>query len=55
VNRAQFAARGFGAVLEDLVASAGIVGLRREEAKIHARPGHEQAEDRALVARFRRG
>jgi hypothetical protein len=33
VNRAQFAARGFGAVLEDLVASAGIVGLRREAAQ----------------------
>ena len=55
VNRAHFEARWFGAVLEELVAGGQITGLRTEEVKIYARPGHEHAEDRALVVSFRRG
>jgi SAM-dependent methyltransferase len=55
VNRAHFVAQGFGAVLEDMVATGQIVGLRTDEVKIYARPGHEHSEDRALVLSFRRG
>lgn len=55
VNKAHFAARGFGAQLEAM-ARDGLIGpVATAEIRMYNKPGHTHSEDLALLLRYRKG